>query len=92
MNNLTGYKTRFNYVVTMDERIDPRYIVDHMAHHQYYNAHLVSVTDLQSNTRVTGYAYRRKQSGAGAAARPTYQRSFWRDIGKELVAELKRFV
>ena len=87
MNNTTT-KGRFNYVVTMDERIDPRYLVDHMARHGYYNEHLVAVTDLQANTRVVGYAYRRRQSTSRGPQ--AVRRSFWSDIRHELVKQIRR--
>jgi hypothetical protein len=87
MNN-TIHKGRFNYILTLDERIDAQYLVAHMARHEYYNEHLVSVTDLQSNTRVMGYAYRRRT--ATSVTRPTVKRSFWRDISQELVRQIKR--
>jgi hypothetical protein len=86
--NTTKATKRFSYIVTLDERIDPTYLAIHMSSHNYYNRHLVSVTDLQSNKRVAGSSYRRRQ--AYATAQTAQKRSLWRDVGKELVSEIKR--
>ena len=82
-------KGRFNYILTLDEHLEAHIIAEYLSNGRYYDEHLASITDLQSNTRVIGNTYRRHSRTT--RLREVTDHSFWRDIRKEFVRQIRQF-